>query len=250
MSAIDRGVYIRCITAGQRLFSDSVAVRVCPPRSVFVWQRLRSRCGQGSRGPVRRDEGRAPWRRSRMPWHRTDYPTSRATTATPTARRGPPAPIPPAAKPSAPRTAKSRRSLAGTWHDTTLGRHHLPRLRRDRVAAPQAPRGLAPGPRYISYLDKHFYPFFGHRPLNRITPSPGPGLGHHAQRRRARTAVDPEVPRLPVLGLRPGGQRPGPGPQPVRPHRAPQGHHPQAHRTLTPDEYAPPPRRASPSSTG
>ena len=60
--------------------------------------------------------------------------------------------------------------LAGAWHDTSLGDITF----QDYVETEWLPhKHLEASTRaaYLSYLNKHFYPFFGNRPLNRISPS-------------------------------------------------------------------------------
>lgn len=51
------------------------------------------------------------------------------------------------------------------------GPNHIPGLRGADVVAEPASRGQHSGPAYRSYLDRHFIPFFGHRPMSSIGPS-------------------------------------------------------------------------------
>jgi integrase len=65
---------------------------------------------------------------------------------------------------------EEQKVLAGAWHDTSLGDV----LFRDYVEIEWLPhKHLEATTRaaYVSYLNKHFYPFFGHRRLNQISPS-------------------------------------------------------------------------------
>ena len=65
---------------------------------------------------------------------------------------------------------EEQKVLAGSWHDTSLGDITF----RDYVETEWLPhKHLEASTRaaYLSYLNKHFYPFFGNRPLNRISPS-------------------------------------------------------------------------------
>jgi integrase len=65
---------------------------------------------------------------------------------------------------------EEQRVLAGAWHDTRLGEISF----RDYVEAEWLPhKHLETTTRaaYLHYLSKHFYPFFGSRSLNRISPS-------------------------------------------------------------------------------
>ena len=121
---------------------------------------------------------------------------------------------------------EEQRVLGGSWHDTSLGDITF----RDYVITEWLPhKHLEASTRaaYLSYLNKHFYPFFGTRTLNRISPSLVQDWVAKPSADGLSPAVDPEVPRAAVLDLRPSRQGPGPGPQPVRPHRAAQGHRSQ-----------------------
>ena len=65
---------------------------------------------------------------------------------------------------------EEQKVLAGAWHDTSLGDITF----HDFVETEWLPhKHLETSTRaaYLSYLNKHFYPFFGNRPLNRISPS-------------------------------------------------------------------------------
>ena len=65
---------------------------------------------------------------------------------------------------------EEQKVLAGAWHDTSLGDITF----HDYVETEWLPhKHLEASTRaaYLSYLNKHFYPFFGNRPLNRISPS-------------------------------------------------------------------------------
>ena len=65
---------------------------------------------------------------------------------------------------------EEQRVLAGAWHDTSLGETTF----HDYVETEWLPHNhLEASTRaaYLSYLNMHFYPFFGNRPLNRISPS-------------------------------------------------------------------------------
>jgi integrase len=65
---------------------------------------------------------------------------------------------------------EEQKVLAGAWHDTTLGEVTF----RDYVEGEWLPNKhveASTRAAYISYLNKHFYPYFGHRKLNRISPS-------------------------------------------------------------------------------
>jgi integrase len=65
---------------------------------------------------------------------------------------------------------EEQKVLAGAWHDTTLGEVTFT----DYVKGEWLPNKhveASTRAAYISYLNKHFYPYFGHRKLNRISPS-------------------------------------------------------------------------------
>ena len=65
---------------------------------------------------------------------------------------------------------EEQKVLAGAWHDNAQGDITF----RDYVEKEWLPNKhveASTRAAYISYLDKHFYPFFGHRRLNKISPS-------------------------------------------------------------------------------
>jgi integrase len=65
---------------------------------------------------------------------------------------------------------EEQKVLAGAWHDNAQGDITF----RDYVEKEWLPNKhveASTRAAYISYLDKHFFPFFGHRGLNRISPS-------------------------------------------------------------------------------
>ena len=65
---------------------------------------------------------------------------------------------------------EEQKVLAGAWHDTTLGEVTF----REYVEGEWLPNKhveASTRAAYISYLNKHFYPYLGHRQLNRISPS-------------------------------------------------------------------------------
>jgi integrase len=65
---------------------------------------------------------------------------------------------------------EEQKVLAGAWHDTTLGEVTFT----DYVKGEWLPNKhveASTRAAYISYLNKHFYPYFGNRRLNRISPS-------------------------------------------------------------------------------
>ena len=85
---------------------------------------------------------------------------------------------------------EEQKVLAGAWHDTTLGDITF----RDYVETEWLPhKHLEASTRaaYVSYLNKHFYPFFGHgrstaspRLWSRTgSPRPGPGLSPRSMRK-------------------------------------------------------------------
>ena len=67
-------------------------------------------------------------------------------------------------------TARSSKVLAGSWRDHSLRRGPVPRVRRDRLAARPSTSSPPPWPPTVSNLDKHFFPFFGRKPMHQITP--------------------------------------------------------------------------------
>lgn len=65
---------------------------------------------------------------------------------------------------------EEQKVLAGSWHDTTLGEIAF----RDYVENEWLPNKhleITTRAAYTSYLNKQFYPAFGNRPLNKISPS-------------------------------------------------------------------------------
>lgn len=64
---------------------------------------------------------------------------------------------------------EEQKVLAGAWHDSTHGditfRAYVEKEWLSNKHVEASTRAA-----YISYLDKHFYPFFGHRRLNKISP--------------------------------------------------------------------------------
>ena len=137
---------------------------------------------------------------------------------------------------------EEQKVLAGSWHDSSLGDITF----REYVEAEWLPNKhveASTRAAYVSNLNKHFYPFFGTAQVQPDLALAGAGLGHPGPRRGALAEVDPQVPRLLVLDLRPGREGPGPGLQPVRPHRAAQGDHSQVPHP-DPTGVRPPPHRA------
>ncbi len=98
---------------------------------------------------------------------------------------------------------EEQKVLAGALHDTSRGDV----LFRDYVASEWLPRKhLAATTRaaYVSYLNKHFYPFFGHRRLNHISPSLVQDWVTQALASGLGAEVGAEVPRDAGRDLRPG----------------------------------------------
>lgn len=65
---------------------------------------------------------------------------------------------------------EEQKILAGAWHDSSHGEITF----RDYVETEWLPnKQIEASTRagYMNYLNKHFYPFFGHRQMNRISPS-------------------------------------------------------------------------------
>lgn len=60
--------------------------------------------------------------------------------------------------------------LRGQWHDGTLGAVSFQEFV-ERDWLPSKHIEATTRAAYVSNLDKHFYPFFGHRPIAKITPS-------------------------------------------------------------------------------
>ena len=121
---------------------------------------------------------------------------------------------------------EEQKVLAGSWHDSSLGDITF----RDYVETEWLPNKhveASTRAAYASNLNKHFYPFFGDRRLNRISPTLVQDwvTQAHADGLSPRSIRKYHV--LLVLDLRPRRQGPGAGLQPVRPHRAAQGDHPQ-----------------------
>jgi len=65
---------------------------------------------------------------------------------------------------------EEQKVLAGAWHDSTHGDITF-RAYVEKDWLPNKHVEASTRAAYISYLDKHFYPFFGHRRLNKISPS-------------------------------------------------------------------------------
>ena len=65
---------------------------------------------------------------------------------------------------------EEQKVLAGAWHDTTLGEVTFADYVK-REWLPNKHVEASTRAAYISYLNKHFYPYFGDRKLNRISPS-------------------------------------------------------------------------------
>jgi hypothetical protein len=103
-------------------------------------------------------------------------------------------------------------------------RHHLPRVRRDRVAAEQARRGQHPR-RLRVKPEQALLPVLRPASAQPYLTLARAGLGDPSARRGALAEVDPQVPRLLVIDLRPRREGPGAGLQLVRALRAAQGDH-------------------------
>ena len=89
--------------------------------------------------------------------------------------------FPPDAPPARRPPRGAARSCDGRWHDAHPGAITF----RDYVENDWLPsRHIEATTRagYRSYLDKHFLPFFGNRPMAKILPSTGAGLGHPRRR--------------------------------------------------------------------
>ncbi len=65
---------------------------------------------------------------------------------------------------------EEQRVLAGSWHDATLGEVTF-RAFVENEWLPSKHIEATTRAAYVSNLDKHFYPFFGARPMARISPS-------------------------------------------------------------------------------
>ena len=121
---------------------------------------------------------------------------------------------------------EEQKVLSGTWHDGSLGQITF----RDYVEGEWLPHKhleLTTRAAYNSYLNKQFYPAFGRRQLNKVSPSVVQDWVTKAHAEGLLAPVDQEVPRVSVLDLSSRGSRPDPRFQPVRPHRTAQGDPPQ-----------------------
>ena len=123
----------------------------------------------------------------------------------------------------------------GAWHDHSRGQVTFAEYV-ETVWLPSKHVETSTLAAYRSYLDKHFIPTFGRRPMGKILPSEIQRWVTTGHRERPLRRVGAEVPHHAALGLRTRPARPGRHLQPLRPHRAPQGHQEET-RTLTPEEY-------------
>ena len=118
---------------------------------------------------------------------------------------------------------EEQKVLAGSWRDASLGAISF----HDYVETDWLPsKHIEPTTKaaYVSNLNKHFYPFFGKKLMYQITPSLVQDWVTQAAADGLSPAVDPQVPHHAALDLQTSRPRPAHRGQPVRAHRAAQGH--------------------------
>ena len=110
----------------------------------------------------------------------------------------------------------------GAWHDHSRGQVTFAEYV-ETVWLPSKQVETSTLAAYRSYLDKHFIPTFGRRPMGKILPSEIQRWVTTATENGLVGRSGAEVPHHAALGLRTRPARPGGHLQPLRPHRAPQG---------------------------
>ena len=122
----------------------------------------------------------------------------------------------------------------GAWHDHSRGQVTFAEyVETDWLPSKQVETSTLAA--YRSYLDKHFIPVFGRRPMGKILPSEVQRWVTTATAERPLGRIGRQVPHHAALDLRTRPGRPGRHLQPVRPHRAAQegqeeGPHPDPRR--------------------
>ena len=109
----------------------------------------------------------------------------------------------------------------GAWHDHSRGQVTFAEYVQT-VWLPSKHVEASTLAAYRSYLDKHFLPVFGRRPMGKILPSEIQRWVTTATEHGLSAASVAQVPHHAALGLRTRPARPGDHLQPLRPHRAPQ----------------------------
>ena len=122
----------------------------------------------------------------------------------------------------------------GAWHDHSRGQVTFAEYV-ETVWLPSKQVETSTLAAYRSYLDKHFIPVFGRRPMGKILPSEIQRWVTTATDNGLSAASRGQVPHHARLGLRTRPGRPGRHLQPLRPHRAAQegqeeGPHPHPRR--------------------
>ena len=136
----------------------------------------------------------------------------------------------------------------GAWHDHSRGQVTFAEYV-ETVWLPSKQVETSTLAAYRSYLDKHFIPVFGRRPMGKILPSEIQRWVTTATANGLSAASVRQVPHHAALGLRTRPGRPGRHLQPLRPHRAAQeGQEEDPHPD--PRRVRRHPRPRSPPSTG
>ena len=107
----------------------------------------------------------------------------------------------------------------GAWHDHSRGQVTFAEYV-ETVWLPSKQVETSTLAAYRSYLDKHFIPVFGRRPMGKILPSEVQRWVTTATDERPLGRVRGQVPHHAALGLRTRPGRPGRHLQPLCPHRA------------------------------
>ena len=107
----------------------------------------------------------------------------------------------------------------GAWHDHSRGQVTFAEYV-ETVWLPSKQVETSTLAAYRSYLDKHFIPVFGRRPMGKILPSEVQRWVTTATDERPLRRVGGQVPHHAALGLRTRPGRPGRHLQPLCPHRA------------------------------
>ena len=124
----------------------------------------------------------------------------------------------------------------GAWHDHSRGQVTFADYV-ETVWLPSKQVETSTLAAYRSYLDKHFIPTFGRRPMGKILPSEIQRWVTTATDGRPLRRQCPEVPHHAALGLRTRPRATGSSPStPARTPNSPRSSRRRA-RTLTPDEY-------------
>ena len=114
--------------------------------------------------------GRHPWPGSKNASPTTATNGSSPATATPKAGNAPPAPTPPRRAAERAANREEAKVREGAWHDHSRGEVTFAEYV-ETVWLPSKQVETSTLAAYRSYLDKHFIPTFGRRPMGKILPS-------------------------------------------------------------------------------